>query len=144
MHEFFSTLNTKPTEIFLCDKPLVNLLPPCPHPGETVKRMAEGMSSRHRQCLSATLRLCLSLVPSSLAPPLSHKLPLCSPLWKSPAHTISPRPCWTVNPHSVCSNTAAPCSLPISTRAKQDRTDGQPRSHSSTSVYLKPPSHRSY
>lgn len=104
-----------------------------------MKRMPDGMSSRHRQCLSGTLRLWLSLVPSSLSPPLSHKLPLCSALWKSPGHTMSPRPCWTVNTHSVCSNTAAPCSLPISTRAKQNRTDGQPRSHSSTSVYLEPP-----
>lgn len=104
-----------------------------------MKRMPEGMSSRHQQCLSAMLRLWLSLVPSCPAPPLSHKLPLCSPLWKSPGHTTTLRLCWTVNPHSVCLNTAAPWSLPISTRVKKNRTDGQPRSHSSISIYLKPP-----
>ena len=59
MHEFFSTLNTKLTEIFLCDEHLVNLLPPGPHPGRNREKNARGnvfkaptMSLSHAQALA--------------------------------------------------------------------------------------------
>lgn len=103
-----------------------------------MKRMPEGMSSRHQQSLSHAQALS---VPGTFFPG-SSSLPQTPSLFPSLEITGShhlPPSLLDHEPSQCLLEHAAPCSLPISTRAKQNRTDGQPRSHSSTSVYLKPP-----
>ena len=138
MHEFFSTLNTKPTEIFLCDEPLVNLLPSGPHPRRNCEENAGGNVFKtptiSQPCSGSGCPWYLF--------PGSSSLPQTPSLFPSLEITGShhlPPSLLDHEPSQCLLEHAAPCSLPISTRAKQNRTDGQPRSHSSTSVYLKPP-----
>ena len=103
-----------------------------------MKRMLEGLSSRHRQSLRHAQALA---VPGALLPG-SSSLPQTPSLLPSLEITGShhlPLSLLDREPSQCLLEHAAPRSLPISTRARQNRTGGRPRSHSSTSVYLEPP-----